>query len=801
MNRQNTEDPFVRYTFWLLWALFLVSTLAMGQSKYTINGTITDKSNGETLYGASVFLKGTTIGGVTNEYGFYSITAPQGDYILNVSYMGYQETNANITLNRDQKLDYEIIELSTQLEEVVVTAEEPERALLRKPEMSVLKLNIGTVKQMPVVLGEVDILKSLQMLPGVTSNGEGSGGFHVRGGASDQNLVLLDEAIIYNTSHMFGFFSVFNADAIKDMKLYKGGIPARFGGRVSSVLDVRQKDGNNKNFAGTGGIGVISSRLTLEGPMFNDKGSFLIAGRRSYADLLLKAAGNQNSVSFYDLNLKSNYSINPTNKLFLSGYFGRDAFKLGNSFDSSYGNTSGNLRWNHIFNDRLFSNLSAIASRYDYDLGFSMEAFDWKSSITNYNLKYDLKYYLSNQFKLDFGASGIYYDFDPGQVNPTSETSAVNPLKLDRKKAIESGLYVNAEHQLSPNLTAQYGLRYSAFTRLGGQALTDYANNQPVVYNPTLGIYQRGVGIGETDFAKGDAIETFGNFEPRVSFSYLLNESSSVKAGYSRTAQYIHLLSNTSSATPLDVWTPSGRFIKPQLSDQFAIGYFRNFKDKMYSMEVEAYYKTVDNRIDYIDGSDLIGQNTIETEILNGEMRAYGLELLLRKNEGDFTGWIAYTLSKSEQRTPGGNAGGLGINDGEWYNAVFDRTHDVSISAAHRLNDKWSFGSNLVFQTGRPVTYPNGQYQYEGLSIASYAPRNSDRLPAYHRLDLSINYKPNRKPQNRLKGEWVLGIYNAYNRKNAASISFGQNVESGANEATRTAIFGIVPSLTYNFKF
>ncbi|WP_222984144.1 TonB-dependent receptor [Flagellimonas meishanensis] len=801
MNSKSHLNPATKTIVWLLRAFFLGSMLAMGQTSHTISGTVTDKSNGETLFGASVFLVGTTIGGVTNEYGFYSITAPEGEYVFTISYMGYNDVTININLNQDIKSDVEIAEFSTELDEVVVTAEEPERAILQKPEMSVVKMNVGTIKQTPVVLGEVDVLKALQLLPGVTNNGEGTGGFHVRGGAQDQNLVLLDEAIIYNTSHMFGFFSVFNADAIKDVKLYKGGIPARFGGRVSSVLDIRQKDGNSKDFGLTGGIGVISSRLTAEGPVFGDKGSFLIAGRRSYVDLILKAAGEDNSVAFYDLNLKTNYSIDRNNKLFLSGYFGRDAFDFDGIFENSYGNASGNLRWNHIFNDRLFSNLSAIVSRYDYYLNFDQEDFEWVSSIINYNLKYDLKYYWSDVFSLDFGANGIYYDFDPGQVQPTSPDSPVNPLKLDQKRALETGIYMNAEHKLTDRLTAQYGLRYSAFSRLGGQPITEYANAQPVVYNSTLGIYERGEAIGETEFARGDAIETFGNLEPRVSLAYLLNEDSSIKAGFSRAAQYIHLLSNTSSVTPLDVWTPSGPFIEPQLSNQYALGYFRNFLNKAYSLEVEGYYKTVDNRIDYIDGSELIGQNTIETEILNGEMRAYGLELLLRKNEGDLTGWIAYTLSKSEQRTPGGIAGGPGINNGDWYNTFFDRTHDVSVSGSYRWNDQWSFGANMIFQTGRPVTYPNGQYEYEDLSIASYAQRNSDRLPAYHRVDVSATFKPRRYQHKRFKGEWVLSIYNLYHRKNAAAISFGQNVETGANEATRTAIFGIVPSLTYNFKF
>lgn len=771
------------------------------QENYTISGKITDSENGETLFGASVMLEGTTIGVITNEYGFYSITTVRGDYNLIVSYMGYAQSNHEISLTKNLKYDIEIHEESTKLEEVTVTAEEPERVALRKPEMSVSKMNISTVKQMPVVMGEVDILKSLQMLPGVTNNGEGTGGLHVRGGAQDQNLVLLDEAIIYNTSHLFGFFSVFNADAIKDMKLYKGGIPARFGGRVSSVLDVRQKDGNNKNFELNGGIGAISSRLSAEGPLFNEKGSFLVAGRTSYAHLFLMLAGEDNRASFYDLNLKSNYSLNDNNKLYLSGYFGRDVMKFGKIFDTSYGNTSGNLRWNHIFNDRLFSNMSAIVSRYDYDIGFKTEEFEWLAAIDNYNFKYDLKYYFSDKFKLDFGASTLYYEFNPGEIQPTSENSSINPLTLQKKKALESAAYVNAEHKLTDRLSAQYGLRFSNFIRFGGQSMSNYLNDQPVVYNEELGIYERGMTIGETDYKSGTTIKSFNNLEPRASLAYQLTENSSIKAGYSRVAQYVHLLSNTTSVTPVDVWTPSGTYVDPQLSNQYALGYFKDFNDQAYSLEVEGYFKTVDNRIDYIDGSDLIGQETIETEILNGESRAYGLEMLLRKNEGRLTGWLAYTISKSEQRTPGGDAGGLGINNGAWYNTPYDRTHDVSLAASYRLNDKWSFGGNLVFQTGRPVTYPNGQYTYEGISVASYADRNSDRLPAYHRLDLSVNYKPNKRPDARWKGEWVLGIYNVYNRKNAASISFGQNRETGANEATRTAIFGIVPSITYNFKF
>jgi len=527
-----------------------------------------------------------------------------------------------------------------------------------------------------------------------------------------------------------------------------------------------------------------------------------VAGRGSYAHLFLKLSEElkENSAYFYDLNLKANFEINEHNQLFLSGYFGRDVFKFSDSFNSSYGNSSVNLRWNHVFSDKIFSNLSVNYSKYDYQLEINAFEFDWISQIDNYNLKYALSYYINNDIKLDFGINAIHYLFNPGIISPTSENSGINYLKLDQKTAIEGGIYAGAEHRITPKLSLQYGLRYSNFARLGGQSIVEYENDQPVVYNEVLGIYERGTPIGTTSYDKSDVINSFGNLEPRFAVAYELNDHSSVKAGYSRVAQYIHLISNTTSVTPLDVWAPSGPYIEPQLSNQYAVGYFRKFRDNNYSVEIEAYYKDIENRIDYIDGSDLIGNNTIETEILSGESKAYGLELLIRKNKGNFTGWFAYTLAKSEQRTPGGNAGGPGINDGEWYYTPYDRTHDLSFTGTYRLNDKWRFSANVIYQTGRPVTYPDGQYEYEGLSIASYSDRNSNRLPAYHRIDVSAILVPG-KPNRKWKGEWVFGIYNIYNRRNAASISFSQNRETGVNEATRTAIFGIVPSVTYNFKF
>ena len=785
----------------LIFSLLLTSYFAFSQDTYSISGILKDQSNGETLLGATIFLKGTTIGTTTNEYGFYSLTAPKGTYTLLVSYLGYTSIEKEIVLDSNINFNAELQENASQLEEVVIKAEESKKVNLRTPQMSVAKLSSQTIKQMPAVMGEVDVIKSLQMLPGVSNAGEGASGFNVRGGAEDQNLVLLDEAIIYNASHLFGFFSVFNTDAIKDIKLYKGGIPSRFGGRASSVLDIRQKDGNSKTFKLTGGIGAISSRLALEGPTFKDKGSFLLAGRASYANIFLALVDNENRAGFYDLNLKTNYELSDRNKLFLSAYFGNDNFELSNFFTNSYGNLSGNLRWNHIFNNKLFSNLSLIYSRYNYALDINARGIDWKSDIDNYNLKYDLRYYLNSTIKLDFGVSGIYYNFNPGELKPLNNTSGINFFKLDNKYAFEAGVYVGLEHKISDKLTTQYGIRYSYFNRLGQQTLNNYEDNLPVIYNSNLDIYERADPISETTYDRGQSIADFGNFEPRLALAFQLNENSALKTSYNRMAQYLHLISNTTSATPLDVWAPSGKFIDPQIANQFAIGYFRNFKDNMFSVEAEAYYKTIDNRVDYIDGAELIAQNTIETEILVGESRAYGLELLLRKNQGKFTGWLAYTLSKSEQRTPGGAAGGLGINDGKWYNTPWDRTHDISLTGSYKLNDKWRFSTNFAFQTGRPVTYPNGQFQYNGLSIPTYSQRNADRLPAYHRLDISATLTPWKNTSRIWQGEWVFGIYNIYNRKNAASINFGQNQTTGVNEATRTAIFGIIPSISYNFKF
>ncbi len=789
--------------------IFLFSNLIYSQDqnnsdqekqKFTLSGIISDTSSNETLIGVNIVAKETKYFAISNEYGFYSLTLPKGDYEIIISYVGYATISETISLTQNTKRNFSLQESGEELKEVVINTEKT-KANIRKPEMSVNKLSINTIKQMPVVLGEVDVIKSILFLPGVTNAGEGQSGFNVRGGGADQNLILLDEATIFNSSHVFGFFSVFNPDAIKDLKLYKGGIPSKFGGRASSVLDIYQKDGNSKDFHLNGGIGLITSRLLAEGPIVKDKGSFLIGGRGSYAHLFLKLSDNKNSAYFYDLNTKLNYKLNKNNSVYLSGYFGRDVFSLSESFVNTYGNSTLNLRWNHLFNDKLFSNLSLIYSDYYYGLKLDFIGFNWDSGIKNYNLKYDFKHYLSSNIKLNYGFNTTYYDFNPGTIEPSKPDSAINFRQLDRKYAFEPALYLEAEQKITNKLAINYGFRYSMFYRLGNSTVNLYANNQPVNYDSDLKIYEKATPIGTTFYGKNKTIASFDNFEPRFSAAYELNENQSVKASYNRMVQYLQLVSNTASPTPLDVWTPSDNYIKPQIADQVAIGYFNNFIDDAYTIEIESFYKKIKNRIDYIDGADLIANEAIEQVILNGEMKSYGLEILLRKNAGKLSGWIAYTLSKSQQKTPGRTPDEIGINNGEWYRSAYDKTHNIAITATYKKSEKWTFGGNFTLQTGQPVTYPNGQYVYQGITVPSYGIRNKNSLPTYHHLDLAATYIPKPNKKKGWQGEWVFSVYNIYGRKNAASISFRENADTGNNEAVRLSIFGIVPSVSYNFKF
>ncbi|MFK5972765.1 MAG: TonB-dependent receptor [Flavobacteriaceae bacterium] len=778
----------------------ICSFSAFTQLKHTISGSISEAASNETLIGVSIVVLELQTGVTTNEYGFYSITLPEGKYQIQVSYLGFQDIVQDISLFEDKRINFQMTEEMEHLEEVILT-ENINKMDIRKPQMSVNTMSSQTIKRIPVILGEADIIKSILLLPGVTNAGEGASGFNVRGGAVDQNLILLDEAIIFNSSHLFGFFSVFNPDAIKDIKLYKGGIPARYGGRVSSVLDIFQKEGNSKELKVNGGIGIVASRLLVEGPIVKNRAAFLIGGRASYAHLFLPLFDVDNSAYFFDLNTKINYRINNNNNVFLSGYFGRDVFSISESFVNTYGNTVGNFRWNHLFSDKLFSNLSLIYSDYYYGLKLDFVGFNWESGIQNFNLKYDLKHYLSNTFQINYGINAIYHQFNPGKIEPSNSESGILEEKLPQKYANEFAAYIDIEHEITKNLSLGYGLRFSNFIRLGQNKLNVYQNNDPIRFRPSLGIYEKAEPLETIDPGRKGSLATFNNFEPRISLAYTLDSDNSIKASYTRLAQYLHLISNTSSPTPLDVWTPSGPFVKPQLLDQYALGYFKNMKNGNYSLETEVFYKDVQNRIDYIDGANLIANEAIEQVILNGEARAYGLEVLLRKNQGKLQGWLAYTLSKSEQRTPGRNSNETGINFGEWYNTHYDKTHDFSVYANYDLNKEWAINTNFVFQTGQPTNYPLGQFEFQGLSVPYYGARNKERLPNYHRIDVSATLSPKKNANRKRKAEWVFSIYNLYNRRNAASINFSRNQDTQVNEAVRTSIFGFVPAVTYNFKF
>ncbi|MFS4457108.1 TonB-dependent receptor [Maribacter sp. 2304DJ31-5] len=792
----------------LLLLFFSFSTPLFSQQKYTLSGTITENTSNETLIGVTLVFPSLQTGVTTNEYGFYSITLPKGEYQVFISYLGFKDMARTVSLNQNTKIDFKLEEEAEKLEEVMVT-ENVEKMDIRKPQMSVNTLSVETIKKIPVILGEADVIKSILLLPGVTNAGEGASGFNVRGGAVDQNLILLDEATIFNSSHLFGFFSVFNPDAIKDIKLYKGGIPARYGGRVSSVLDIFQKEGNSKGFKVNGGIGAVASRLLIEGPIEKDRAAFLIGGRASYAHLFLPLFDIDNTAYFFDLNTKLNYKLNENNNFYLSGYFGRDVFGISESFVNTYGNTVGNFRWNHLFSNKLFSNLSLIYSDYYYGLKLDFVGFDWNSGIRNFNIKYDLKHYVNDKLRVNYGLNNIYYQFNPGKITPSNADSGIIEEQLIQKYANEFAAYIDVEHHVTKNLSLGYGLRFSHFIRLGQDELNVYENGDPVSFDPILLIYREADPINVISPGRGGSLATYSNIEPRASLAYTFDSKSSIKASYTRLAQYLHLLSNTSSPTPLDVWTPSGPFVKPQLLDQYALGYFRNLKDGRYTFESEVFYKNIQNRIDYIDGANLIANNAIEQVILSGQARAYGLELLLRKNEGKFQGWLAYTLSKSERRTPGRAASAdngrsnleTGINFGEWYNTPYDKTHDISVFASYDLNKKWSFNTNFVYQTGQPTNYPIGQFEFQELVIPYFGLRNRERLPDYHRIDVSATLTPKKNKKRRLQGEWVFSIYNIYNRRNAASINFRRNQDTGVNEAIRTSIFGVVPAITYNFKF
>ena len=779
-----------------LLVIFLFSLNINSQNNFTFSGYVLDSQTNELVIGASVIIDELNIGTITNSYGFFSITVKEGDYSVKTQNLGYKDDLQIISLNKNIILNIYLAEEVESLDEVTVMENTEDIDI----ELPVLSLNIisgKTIKQTPVVFGESDILKTIQLLPGVSSAGEGASGFNVRGGAADQNLILFDEAIIYNSSHLFGLFSVFNSDAIKEVKLYKGGIPSSYGGRLSSVLDVYQKDGNNQNFSMNGGIGAISSRLLVEGPIQKNQSSFLVASRGTYAHLFLKLTDIENIAYFYDLNTKSNFVIDNKNKIFLSGYFGRDLFKLDGTFMNTYGNSTLNLRWNHLINEKTFSNTSLIFSDYYYGLQLDFVGFDWKSGIKNLNFKFDLKNYYSNIFQFNYGLNVIYYDFNPGTIGPLTPDSGFNFSRLNKKYAFENSTYFDVIHKINSQLSMRYGIRLNQFLRLRQNGLQQYANDDPLYYDNDLKIYDPATPLAGNFDNNSSVFKTYNNIEPRINISYSFNNQS-IKASYNRLNQYLHLISNTSSPTPLDIWVPSGPYIKPQKLDQYALGYYKRIKN--IKIETEIFFKKIKNRLDYIDGADLVANDNIETVILPGKSRAYGFEILLKKSEGRHKFMVAYTLSKSEQKTPGRNSLEDGINFSNWYNTPYDKPHDFSINSEYILSKKLKIVGNFIYQTGQPTNYPNSQYTYMNLNVPNYGKRNSQRLPNYHRMDINLTLTPEKK-NKKIESSWVFGIYNLYDRDNASSIIFRRNNETLKNEAVQISIFGIVPSVTYNFKF
>jgi hypothetical protein len=761
--------------------LVLISLSLYSQKKYTISGHITDVS-GEVLIGATVYAKNLKAGTATNAYGFYSLTLPEGEYEVEFSYMGMELQEQKINLNKNLTINIKLTETEKVIEEVIITAERKNENVVRT-EMSTIKLQAKEIKQIPALFGEVDIIKTLQLLPGIQATGEGFSGFNVRGGSPDQNLILFDEATVYNASHLMGFFSVFNNDAVKDVKVYKGDIPAEFGGRLSSLLDIRMKEGNLKKFEATGGLGTISSRLTLEGPIIEDKWSVLVAGRRTYADLFLLLSSdemiNSNKLYFYDLNLKTNYKISDKDRIFVSGYFGRDVFKFSDMFSWDWGNYTLTTRWNHLFSERLFSNFSFIYSKYDYKMesGESQYGFKWVSELEDFKIKGDLTYFLNPNNTIKFGFDGIFHHFNPGYATGPSG----DPIVMPESNALEYAVYLSNEHKLGTQLTINYGLRASAFQNMGEATSYNFDEN-----------YEK---IDSTVYEQWDIYNTFYGLEPRLSINYLLNEKSSIKASYSRTKQYVHLASNSTAGSPLDVWVPSSPNIDPQIADQVAIGYFRNFLNNYFETSIELYYKNMNNQIDFKDHAELTLNSELEGEFRIGDAWSYGAEFLIRKQQGKFTGWISYTLSKAERKIPE-------INYGKIYPSSYDRPHNLSIVGIYDLTKRWNISATWVYATGNPVTFPSGKFEYEGMAVPIFTERNSYRMPDYHRLDLSITLKGKIKPNKRRRSELNVSVYNVYNRHNAWMITFAQDPENPTvTKAEKVYVFPIIPSLTWNFYY
>ena len=769
----------------LLSILFLLITLpVLAQKKFTISGNIKDAATGEVLIGATIRIQELSQNGAaSNNYGFYSLSAPAGDYTVIFSYVGYVPVSQKLNLHKDQVLNM-VLGAKSDLQEVVVSANKPNNDNVRSAQMGIEKLNMTQINSVPVLLGERDILKTISLIPGVKTASEGNTGFYVRGGASDQNLILLDEATVYNASHLFGFFSTFNSDAIKDVSLYKGGMPAQYGGRLSSVLDIKMDEGNSKEYVVQGGIGLISSRLKVEGPIVEDKGSFMISARRTYIDVFLKLSSDStvkgSQLYFYDLNAKANYHFDDKNAVYLSGYFGKDVLGLENTFGTNWGNSTGTLRFNHLFNSKLFSNTSLIYSNYNYVIQSYLPGnnFTAVSKITDLDLKEDFQYYVNSNHTLKFGVDALHHSLAPGSLT-SDNNSSFNDETIQRRYGLETAAYISDEWQVNSKLNVIYGARLSGILIFGPGTFSTYNANSDVISSKT--------------YNSGQIVKDYFYLEPRLSASYSLNDQTSVKASYNRNTQNIHILSNSSSSTPTDLYAMSSNNIKPEIADQVSTGWFRNFKDNMFEFSTEVYYMWLQNQIDYKDGAQLILNQNVESQLVYGTGRAYVIEFYLKKKYGRFNGWLGYTLSRTERKF-------AAINDGNYFPATQDRTHDISAVGIYQFSKRWSFSGTFVYGTGNAVTYPNGKYAIGDMTTFYYSERNGEREPANNRLDIGATLEG--KPHKKYHSSWTFGIYNVYNHRNPYAITFRDSkTNPGTTEAVETSLFGRVPSVTWNFKF
>ncbi len=797
--RSNNEPQELMRIHFILFIFLLGLLPSYAQNKVTLNGYVKDAANGEELIGATIYISSTGTGSATNVYGFYSLTVPPGTYEVEYSFIGYEKIIRTVDLSESVRLDIELGMEGKELQEVIITGDASVDKV-SSSEMSTEQLTISTIQKIPALFGEVDVLKGLQLLPGVSTVGEGAAGFNVRGGSVGQNLVLLDESPVYNSSHLFGFFSVFNPDAVKDVKLIKGAMPAQYGGRISSILDVRMKEGNSKRLEVSGGVGLpIFSRLAIQGPLIKDKASFIVAGRRSYVDLFARPFTDGATLYFYDLTTKVNYNLNPRNRIFLSGYFGRDVFRFDEQQGFNWGNITGTLRWNHIYNDRLFSNVSFYVSNFDYGFSFGENAddkFDWNSRILTYSLKPQFTYFINPQNELSFGGESTYYRFKPAEAICVSD-GVTQDISLDEKFALESAVYLDNDQRVTDRLTVRYGLRISSFQYFGPATVYSFYDAEPGERRlPDLeNTYEAG---------KGALIKSYTNLEPRASLNYRFGNNS-LKASFARTNQYIHLISNTAAPTPIDLWTPSTNNIRPQQGDQYALGYVNNLNE-MYELSAEVYYRDTKEQVEYVRGAEIFINEFLEGDIIQGDGKAYGLELNLQKKEGQFNGWISYTLGRSELQVDG-------INDGEWYPTRYDQTHNLKIFANYELSERTTFSANFAFTSGTPITAPTSRFTQQGFVIPFnyYNTRNNYRIPASHRLDLSMTWQLKRmkKGKERKNQDYlVFSLYNVYGRKNPFSIFFaqgnerpifGQPVETLAYNFS--IIGSIVPAVSYNFRF